>query len=229
LLNILRLKHATDALEDSTSVLSSLAMAIEGRDCYTHGHVERVSAYSVWLGRRLGLGVESLAALKLGGIVHDIGKVCIPDAILNKSGRLDELEREIVRRHTIFGYDILKSSRTFSRVLPIVRWHHERPNGRGYPDGLGDEELPILPRIVAVADVFDALSTARPYSAARSESECRDILLKMGADGDLDCEIAAMLADNLARNDPALTDVPARFESGLLASSSVTIAKSSSQ
>jgi len=114
--------------------------------------------------------------LKTGGVVHDIGKVMVPDQILNKPGKLSDEEMKIMQRHPVIGYEILQPLRSFREVLPIVRWHHERPNGTGYPDGLKGDDLPLLPRIAAVADVFDALSTDRPYRAAFSMEKCTAML-----------------------------------------------------
>lgn len=206
--NALRMKRATDVLEDSTAVITSLAAAIEGRDSYTHGHVERVSVYSMEIGKRLGVDGVVLAALKIGGIVHDVGKVAIPDSLLNKPGKLDDVEMELVRRHPIVGYHILEPLRTFRSVLPVIRWHHERPNGRGYPDGLAGDQLPLTPRIVAVADVFDALSTNRPYRPALSTSRCREILSAAAEDEDLDPHVVAALLDILGGRVPTLVSTP---------------------
>ncbi len=209
LLNACRVKRATDSLEDSTAVITSLAAAIEGRDAYTHGHVERVATYSVEIGRGVGVDAAGLAVLKIGGIVHDIGKVLIPDSILNKPGKLDDIEMELVKRHPIIGYDILKPMRTFRDVLPIVRWHHERPNGKGYPDGLEGDQFPLLPRIVAVADVFDAISTTRPYRPTLSASKCEEILLTAAENEDLDPWSVKALLDILGNTVPAPADMPA--------------------
>jgi len=184
-----RIKEAIDSLEDARAVVMALANAIEGRDPYTGGHVERVSAYCVELGRRLGLGPEALGVLRTGGIVHDIGKIAVPDAVLNKPGKLTDFEMEIIKRHPVVGYDLLKPFRTFEHVLPMVRWHHERPNGKGYPDGLKGDELPLMPRIVAVADAFDALSTARPYRQALPVAKCRQILISGAQNGDFATEV----------------------------------------
>jgi putative two-component system response regulator len=195
--NACRMKRTTDSLEDATAVISSLANAIEGRDAYTRGHVERVATYAVRLGQRLGVPPEDLGLLRIGGVVHDIGKVAVPDHILNKSGKLTDEEFAVVKRHPVVGYDILKPVRTFKHVLPIVRWHHERPNGRGYPDGLAGDDLPLLPRIMAVADVFDALSTARAYRAALPPQACCDILRESADAGDLDAKVVRTLLDIL--------------------------------
>jgi putative two-component system response regulator len=189
LLNAVRLKRAADSLEDATAVITSLANAIEGKDHYTCGHVDRVATYCMEIARGVGVDAGLLGVLRTGALVHDIGKVAVPDQILNKPGRLTDEERRIIERHPIVGHDILKSLRTFQNALPIVRWHHERPNGKGYPDGLQGDALPLLPRIVAVADCFDALSTDRPYRPALPLPECRDILLRAANDGDLDATL----------------------------------------
>jgi putative two-component system response regulator len=197
-------KRATDSLEDASAILSSLANAVEGRDAYTRGHTERVSAYAVEIGRHIGLDPGSFPTLRIGGIVHDIGKVAVPDQILNKPGKLTDAEFDAVRRHPLVGFDVLRPVRTFRAVLPIVRWHHERPNGKGYPDGLQGDQLPLLPRIVAVADVFDALSTARPYRPAFSVDEYTDILRRSADHGDLDPVLVAALLEILRQNEVTL-------------------------
>lgn len=193
-----RTKRATDSLEDATAVVTSLAIAIEGRDKSTRGHVDRVSAYAVKLGRYFGLSRERLVSIRVGGIVHDLGKVAVPDAILNKPAHLTPEEMALVQRHPVIGYDILKPTRAFREVLPIVRWHHERPNGTGYPDGLRDKAIPLVARIVAVADVFDAISTDRPYHPAYPPEQCRQILLEAGRAGDLDAEVVSALLETIA-------------------------------
>ncbi len=189
----MRAKRAFDTLEAADAVIHSLANAVEGKDAYTCGHVERVGEYAVEIGRRMGLDETQLQALRYGGVVHDIGKVGIPDHILNKPGKLTDEEMEIMRRHPVIGYDILKPLRTFRDVLPIVRWHHEKPNGRGYPDGLKGEAIPLTARIIAVADVFDALSTDRPYRKAFDMEKCLAILNEDAANGNLDQEVVDVL------------------------------------
>jgi len=197
LLKAMRVKRATDSLEDSAAVILALANAIEGKDHYTCGHVERVGMYAVAIGRQVGVDEEGLAALKIGGVVHDIGKIGIPDHILNKPGKLNDDELEIMRRHPVIGYNILQPLRTFRPVLPIVRWHHERPNGSGYPDRLSAADIPLPARITAVADCFDALSTDRPYRSAFPIPKCQQILAESAEKGELDKELVRVLYDIL--------------------------------
>ncbi len=161
--SLLRLKQYTDELENAESVLWSLAFAIEARDPYTRGHCERLAQMSARLGERLGISEEDISALRRAGIVHDIGKVVVPDAILLKPGPLSTEETAIMRRHPVVGEQICAPLRTFGPVLPIIRHHHERYDGSGYPDGLRGEKIPLTARILQLADVYDALTTDRPY------------------------------------------------------------------
>jgi putative two-component system response regulator len=193
--NAIRVKQATDSMENASVMILSLARAIEGKDVYTCGHVERVGVYSVEIGRKLGLPESDLETLRTGGIVHDIGKVGIPDHVLNKPGKLSEEEFAIIKRHPVIGYDILRPMRTFASVLPIVRWHHEKPSGKGYPDGLKGKEIPVIARITAVADWFDALITDRPYRKAFPVPECMRMLRQAAGSGDLDSEIVEGLCE----------------------------------
>ncbi|MGC9971132.1 MAG: HD domain-containing phosphohydrolase [Bryobacteraceae bacterium] len=173
---MLRHKAAIDSLEEAESILFALAQAIEQRDKCTGGHCERLAITSMMLGSALGLPRSQLLALHRGGFLHDIGKVAIPDSILFKNGSLSEEEWEIMRTHTIRGEEICRPIRTLSAVLPIIRSHHERWDGSGYPDGLGGEAIPLLARILQVADVFDALTSVRPYKPALSSSEALNVL-----------------------------------------------------
>ena len=164
--SLLRLKQYTDELENAEVVLFSLALSIEARDPYTRGHCERLAEMSVKLGQKLGLPDDQIKALRRGGIVHDIGKVVVPDAILLKPGPLTPGETAVMRKHPVVGERICAPLKTLRLVLPIIRHHHEKRDGSGYPDGLSGEDIPLAARILQLADVYDALTTDRPYRTA---------------------------------------------------------------
>jgi putative two-component system response regulator len=166
--SLLRLKHRTDELERAESVLFSLARSIEGKDPYTHGHCERLADYSARLGEQLGLAEDQITALRRAGIVHDVGKIAVPDAILLKPGRLTPDEWTIIREHSAVGERICAPLKSFRFVLPIIRHHHEKLDGSGYPDGLRGDAIPIAARVLQIVDVYDALTTDRPYKKAFS-------------------------------------------------------------
>jgi putative two-component system response regulator len=166
--SLIRLKRYTDELDTAQSVLLSLALTIEARDKCTEGHCQRLARYGVALGRALGLEDDDLSALERGGYLHDIGKVGIPDHVLLKPSRLTHAEYEVMKQHTVIGDRLCGELRSLQRVRPIVRHHHERLDGSGYPDGLRGDAIPLLAQITSVVDVFDALTTERPYKAARS-------------------------------------------------------------
>ena len=174
--SLLRLKQFTDELENAESVLFSLAQSIEARDPYTLGHCERLSEISARLGVKLGLPDEEITALRRAGIVHDIGKVVVPDSILLKQGPLSADETEVMQKHPVVGERICAPLRTFRLVLPIIRHHHERHDGSGYPDGLRGDAIPLTAAILQLADVYDALTTDRPYRAASSPAEALQIM-----------------------------------------------------
>jgi len=166
--SLVRLKRYTDELDSAESVILSLALTVEARDAYTVGHCQRLARYATGLGDALGLPGDDLAALHRGAYLHDVGKIAVPDAILQKPARLTSDEYELINQHTIIGERLCGSLRSLSLVRPIVRHHHERCDGTGYPDGLHDGEIPILAEIVAIVDTFDAVTTTRPYRPARS-------------------------------------------------------------
>jgi putative nucleotidyltransferase with HDIG domain len=149
-------------------MITALSEAIERRDPYTGGHVRRVVTYSVLLGQELGLPPEQLEELRLAAILHDIGKIAVPDQILRKPARLDAEETQVMERHTVDGADMVARIRSMRHLLPGIRSHHERPDGKGYPDRLTDPELTLIPRLIGVADTFDAMTTDRPYRRALS-------------------------------------------------------------
>ncbi len=164
--SLLRLKQITDELERAETVLCSMALGVEAKDPNTVGHCERLSRYSVKLGEKLGLATEELKALKRGGILHDIGKLGVPDSILLSPHPLTEEQWTVMRQHTVIGERICQPLRSFGQVLPIIRYHHERWDGGGYPDGLKGDEIPMTARILQTVDVFDALGSQRPYKPA---------------------------------------------------------------
>jgi putative two-component system response regulator len=187
--SLLRLKQFTDELENAESVLFSLAHAIEARDPYTRGHCERLSEMSGRLGERLGLPEDHITALRRGGIVHDIGKVVVPDAVLLKPGPLTADEFAIMRKHPVVGERICGPLRAFRLVLPIIRHHHEKHDGSGYPDGLRGVEIPLTAAILQLADVYDALTTDRPYRPALSQERTLKIMEEEAARGWWDREL----------------------------------------
>ena len=166
--SLLKLKQRTDELERAESVLFTLARSIEGKDPYTHGHCERLSEYSCRLGEHLGLSEDQLIALRRAGVVHDVGKIAVPDAILLKPGSLTADEWRLIKEHPIVGERICAPLKSFRFVLPIIRHHHEKFDGTGYPDGLKGEGIPVAARVLQIVDVYDALTTDRPYKRAYS-------------------------------------------------------------
>ena len=174
--SLMQIKHVTDELDSAEAVLRSLALMIEVRDAYTEGHCHRLSQYATEVGTLLGLADEDLDVLARGGYFHDIGKIALPDAILLKPGKLTAEEFERVKEHPVVGDRLCGDLRALHRVRSIVRHHHERLDGSGYPDGLAGDEIPLLAQIIGIVDVYDAMTTARPYRAARSSDEALEEL-----------------------------------------------------
>jgi putative nucleotidyltransferase with HDIG domain len=158
----------------------ALTSAIDAKDPYTHGHSERVARVAVCIGEEMGLDKEQLDTIYLGGLLHDIGKIGIDDQVLNKPGALTPEEYEHIKKHPQLGYDILRGVRQLQKILPIVLHHHESWDGTGYPHGLTGESTPLVARIAAVADAFDAMSSDRPYRQGM-EDEKLDAILRDGA------------------------------------------------
>jgi putative nucleotidyltransferase with HDIG domain len=154
-----------------TGAIRALAAALDARDPYTAGHSERVSVLSVAIGRALNLPYEELEIIRLGALLHDIGKIGVPDGILRKPTGLTEEEFNAIRQHPVLGARILKSVPFLAPHIPIVELHHERPDGRGYPHGLRGDDIPLPARVVHVADAYDAITSARAYRRARPSGE----------------------------------------------------------
>jgi len=172
----LRQKKLTDTLEAAESVLFSMARIVEARDADTEGHCGRLSVLAEKLAWRLRLPASLRVALRRAGILHDIGKVVVPDAVLLKRGPLSDNEWRIMREHAAAGERICAPLRTFADVLPIIRHHHERRDGSGYPDRLGGDEIPIGARVLQVVDVFDALTMPRPYKTAMAPEKALEVM-----------------------------------------------------
>ncbi len=166
--SLLRLKEYTDELENAEAVLFSLALSIEAKDPYTKGHCDRLSEYSVALAHRLGMPHEQCVALRRAGVVHDIGKIGVPEHILVKKGPLSAEEWKIMKEHPVTGERICSPLKSFRLVLPIIRHHHEKLDGSGYPDGLTGDNIPLTARVLQITDIYDALITARSYRGALS-------------------------------------------------------------
>lgn len=164
--SLVRIKRYTDELDSAEAAIISMAMTIEARDPLTNGHCQRLAKHAEQLGSAIGLGAEDLTSLSRGGFLHDIGKVGIPDVVLLKPGPLTADEYRVMQQHTVIGDRVCAELRSLRKVRAIVRSHHERLDGSGYPDGLRGDQIPLLAQITGIVDVFDALTFARPYRAA---------------------------------------------------------------
>ena len=193
----LRLKALYDNLDSADQVIFSLAAAVEAKDAYTERHTHRVAETARHVGEKMGLSERALDALYRGGIIHDIGKIGVPDAVLLKPGPLDARELASMRMHPIIGESIVRPLRSGASLLPIIRHHHEHFDGGGYPDGLARRAIPHLARIVAVCDAYDALVTDRPYRRAKSVDEAIAIL-NDGAGHQWDPEAVEVLTSEMS-------------------------------
>ena len=201
--SLLRLKQYTDELENAETVVFTLAQSIEARDPYTHGHCERLAQMSSRLGERLGIAEENIKALRWAGIVHDVGKVAVPDSILLKPGPLTPEEISVMRKHAEVGERICAPLRSFRLVLPIIRHHHEKRDGSGYPDGLKGEAIPLTARILQLADVYDALTTDRPYRTAVPSEAALAMMDEEATLGWWDRELFSSFRDMIRESRPA--------------------------
>jgi putative two-component system response regulator len=194
----IRTKRYTDDLDSAAAIIMTLAEMIEARDEHTDGHCYRIAHYATALGRRLGLDSDALQALYRGGFLHDIGMLAIPDPVLRKVGPLEPEEYELIKSHTTIGDSLVGNLRSMQAVRPIVRHHHERYDGSGYPDGLQGDDIPLLAQILSIIDVYDAMTSHRPYQRAKSVDEGIAILRTQVTRGwrrpDLVEEFAALIA-----------------------------------
>lgn len=194
--SLLKLKKLNNNLTSIENVLFSMAKTVESKDRYTQGHVDRVSEIAISIGKEMKLSRSELEALRFGGALHDIGKLGIPGKILNKPGPLDDEEWAIMREHPEIGYRIcLPLKKNLGQALDVVRHHHEKLDGSGYPDGLKNEDISLVARIMAVADIYDALITDRPYREAMSNNKALEILNREACEGKLDRNVVECLSN----------------------------------
>ncbi len=163
-------------VEINREIIRSLAKAVEAKDSYTKGHSDQVARYAVKLGRRLKLSSNELDNLYWAGIVHDVGKIGIPDSILNKPGKLTQEEFDLMKQHPVIGREILSEVDSLKPILPVMYHHHERIDGKGYPDGIKDEQIPFLSKIISVVDAYDAMTSDRAYRKAMDIKKAVEIL-----------------------------------------------------
>jgi len=162
--SLARIKRHVDEMDSASAIISTLAVMVETRDGHSEGHCHRMAHYATALGRAIGLGESDLQSLYRGGFLHDIGMMAIPDSLLRTPGPLRPEDYELIRSHTVVGDELCGRLRSLQAIRPIVRSHHERQDGSGYPDGLKGEEVPLLAQIIGIVDAFDAITSKRAYS-----------------------------------------------------------------
>ena len=188
--SLIKNRKLNNSLTNIENVLFSLAIAVEAKDRYTQGHTARVASLAMALGEKIGLEEKEMEALRIGGMLHDIGKIGIPESILNKPGPLDEAEWELMKQHCDIGHKICRPlEKTLGLALEVIRHHHEKLDRSGFPDGLGAEYLSMAVRIMAVVDIYDALTTDRPYRRAFSREEALQVLKNEAGEGKLDSKV----------------------------------------
>lgn len=194
--SLLKIRKLNKNLTSIESVLFSLANTIEAKDPYTQGHISRVSNIAVSIGRSMGLSSKDIVALRYGGVLHDIGKIGVSREILNKPGPLTEKEWEIMKEHPTIGFNICKPLKNcLGPALEVIRFHHEKLDGSGYPDGRKGNGIPMVARIMAVADIYDALTSDRPYRNGMPKEKALDILNKETKEGKLDATVVSHLVN----------------------------------
>ena len=195
--SLIRLKRVYDRLDDTEQVIFALARAVEAKDSYTEAHTERVARSARALGSVMDLNDDDLDDLYRGGMVHDIGKIGIPDRVLLKQGRLTPDEWLLMQQHTIIGEEIARPLKSAQSLLAIIRHHHENVDGSGYPDGLKGDVIPVLARIVAICDGFDAMTSDRPYRPGMARETAIGIL-RDGAGKQWDASVVGLFVEHVA-------------------------------
>lgn len=197
--SLLRVKQLCDDLDHSEAVVFTLAETLEAKDVYTRGHSERVAKYSTILAKAMGMTTQEVLDIKRGSLLHDIGKIGVKDSVLNKVEKLTQEEIAHIRTHPARGYEICKSLKSFKNILPCIRWHHERMDGKGHPDGLLGDQIPISARICSITDAFDAMTSNRPYRKGLSPIQAANIFEREIDTGQWDGEILKVFI-NLIRS-----------------------------
>jgi len=212
---LLKTKAYIDQLENAESVIVTLALSIEGRDPYTNGHCHRLADYGIKLGKKIGLEEWQVEAVRKGGFLHDIGKIAVSDSILLKPGKLTTEEYELMKIHPEEGEKICKPLKSLAPVLPIIRGHQERWDGKGYPDNLQGSDIPITARVIATVDFYDALNTVRPYKRALSHHESTELMRKETQEHKWDPNLMSVFLEMLSSGefDKAYHEiVPVKYE-----------------
>ena len=217
------IKSINDKLSDTYKQLEkaymesiqTLRYTVEAKDTYTRGHSDRVSAISVLIGKELGLSNEDLRRLEIGGLFHDIGKIGVPDSILQKEGKLSENEYSEIKNHPTIGAHILSTASIFQDILPIVKYHHERYDGKGYPEQLSGEKIPFLARITAIADTFDAMTSRRSY---RDSLPIETVISEIeGCKGtQFDPEIATVFINILKNSPEKIIEIQEKYKEAVI-------------
>ena len=195
--SLLRIKRLIEERDSAEAVVFALARAVEAKSPYTHGHSERVTSLCLMMADALGLDARQCDVLRKGALLHDVGKISIPDAILEKPSRLTTQEYDLIKEHPANGAHIVEPLLSVRETIPLIRWHHERPDGKGYPDGVGGADLPLLVRVLSVCDVYDSLASDRPYRDGMAPHRCMQILRDGAAGGGLDGELVEVFVSRV--------------------------------
>jgi putative two-component system response regulator len=199
--SLVRMKRYTDDLESAGAVMMTLAMMIESRDGSAEGHCHRIANHAVSIGRQLGLHGEALQTLRRGGFLHDIGMLAIPDSVLHKPGSLEPEEYALVQSHTVIGDSLIAGLRSLQPVRPIVRHHHERLDGSGYPDGLRGDAIPLAAQIIGLVDAFESMTFPKAYQPTLAPDQALGNLRAQAARGWRHADLIEVFADVLGRKD----------------------------
>jgi putative two-component system response regulator len=202
--SLLRIRRLVEERDSAESVVFALARTVEAKSPYTHGHSERVLAYALQLASAIHLTARDREVLRKGALLHDIGKINVPDSILNKPGRLTPEEYDIIKAHAAQGAHIVEPLHSVRDAVPLIRWHHERLDGKGYPDGLSGDAIPLLVRVLSVADIYDSLASERPYRGPLPHETCLEILRDNALDGGLDLELVTLFTEIIGPRRSAL-------------------------